>query len=112
MIVMEREALNAGCASVKAVKSVLGAGEMAMMMTEKLVIDAAAKVMLLVLVAMDEAMKCVHLASVKERSNVNPVTDMEKLEYTVGTATGREEQWNKFVLAVRLSFIVFLIIRR
>ena len=83
-----------------------------MMMTVKLVIAAAAKVMLLVLVAMDEVMKSVHLVSVKERSNVNPVVEMGKSKYTVGTAMDRVEGWNKFVLAVRLSFIAFITIRR
>ena len=95
MIVMGREALDAGCASAKAVKSVLGAGETVMMMTEKLVIAAAAVVMLLVIVAMDEVMKCVHLVSEKARLNVKNAADMEKSEFIVGIVMGREEEWNK-----------------
>lgn len=95
MIVMEREALDAGCASAKAVKSVLDAGETAMMMTEKLVIAAAVMVMLLVLVAMDEGMKYVHLVLERGWLNVKNATGMEKSEFIVGTVMGREEEWNK-----------------
>ena len=95
MIVTGRAAFGAGCASAKGVKNVLGAGEMAMILTENYAIAAVVMVMLIVLVAMGEDLIFVHLVLVKEKLNVKSAMDMEESEFIVGIAMGRVEEWNK-----------------
>ena len=102
MIVMGREALDAGCASAKAVKSGLGAGEMALMLTETAALTVVVMGMLIVIVAMGEGMKGVPLVSEKGRLNVIIATDTEESEHIAGIVMDRVAGWNKFVLAVRL----------
>ena len=103
MTAMEREAFDAGCASGKVVKSVLGVGETAMILTGNDAIVVVVMAMLLVLIAMDEGMKYVILVLVKGKLNVKNATGMEELGYIVGIAMGRVEEWNKRTIKTSLN---------
>ena len=103
MIVTGRAAFGAGRASAKGVKNVLGAGEMAMILTENYAIAAVVMVMLIVLVAMGEDLIFVHLVLVKEKLNVKSAMYMEESEFIVGITMGRVEEWNKRTIKTSLN---------